>query len=122
MMLKQLNFFPVERFQVQIQGISQQRLVLLLVLLIAGITHAFNMLDFPFYNNAEGTHVASAYSLIHYGELSPYNYAYDNPPMGALVLAIWTGFSSILMAGGTILPAGPILIFIFHLFTIPIFF
>ena len=39
----------------------------------------------------EGTYVAEAYAVIHWGELAHYTYWYDHPPLGWLQLAAWLG-------------------------------
>jgi hypothetical protein len=54
----------------------------------------------------EGTYVAQAYAVLHYGELAHYTYFYDHPPLGWIQMAGWFGltggltrYSSAVLAG-----------------------
>ncbi|GHO42551.1 phospholipid carrier-dependent glycosyltransferase [Ktedonospora formicarum] len=69
----------------------------LVVALALGLTlwaHALNMFNFPLYGPDEGAYMANAWALIH-GNLQPYPYTYDHPPVGWMQIALWT-----LLTGG----------------------
>ena len=95
-----------------------RKFLLLAVLLLAGTTHAFNMLRFPFYDNVEGINMANAWSILHEGKLSPYTYTYDNPPMGWIQLAVWLAIGSVIPAPETILPLGRVFMLVVHILTV----
>jgi 4-amino-4-deoxy-L-arabinose transferase-like glycosyltransferase len=63
-------------------------LVGVLLLLTAGV-RLINLTGAPQRIDDEGTYVAQAYALLHYGELSHYTYWYDHPPLGWLQIAGW---------------------------------
>jgi hypothetical protein len=96
----------------------RQKLPVLAVMLLAGITHAANMLRFPFYDNVEGLNMASAWSILHEGSLSPYTYIYDNPPLGWVLLAVWLAIGRALPAAGTVLALGRFFMLLVHLLTV----
>lgn len=54
-----------------------------------GIVHARGMYTAPVRFDDEGTYVDQALSLLHEGELSPYTYWYDHPPLGWMILSVW---------------------------------
>jgi endo-1,4-beta-D-glucanase Y/4-amino-4-deoxy-L-arabinose transferase-like glycosyltransferase len=70
--------------------------VLLVVsLLVAGGLHGFNMLYYPYFESDEGTYLSQAASVAQDGQLAPYTYWYDHPPLGWLTIAavttLWGG-------------------------------
>ena len=44
----------------------------------------------PAFFDDEGTYVAQAWAVTHLGELAPYTYWYDHPPLGWLLMAAWS--------------------------------
>ena len=65
--------------------------VALLVLLVAAaVVHAVGMFDTPMRVDDEGTYVAQAWAVQHWGELAHYTYWYDHPPVGWVQIAAWT--------------------------------
>ncbi len=56
---------------------------------IAGAASGINMTGAPQRIDDEGTYVAQAYAVTHWGQLSHYTYWYDHPPLGWLQLAAW---------------------------------
>ena len=65
--------------------------VALLVLLVAAaVVHAVGMFDTPMRVDDEGTYVAQAWAVQHWGELAHYTYWYDHPPVGWIQIAAWT--------------------------------
>ena len=55
---------------------------------VAAIAHAWNMFEFPYYESDEGTYLAQAWSVFHLGQLAPYTYWYDHPPLGWIQLGL----------------------------------
>lgn len=113
-MLQQLRL-PVS---IGLQSVHGQKLLLLVVLLLAGTTHAVNMLRFPFYDNLEGINMANAWSILYEGSLSPYTYNYNNPPMGWVLLAVAVAFGSVIPIPETILSLGRVFMLVVHVLTV----
>jgi glycosyltransferase XagB len=65
--------------------------LVLLVVLLAGIAvvQATNMLHWPERQFDEGTYVSNAWAIQH-GTLAPYTFSYGHPPLGWLIIALWT--------------------------------
>jgi endo-1,4-beta-D-glucanase Y len=61
---------------------------MLALVTVAAIVHAWNMFDFPYYEDDEGTYLAQAWSVVHIGQLAPYTYWYDHPPLGWIQLGL----------------------------------
>jgi Glycosyl hydrolases family 8 len=55
---------------------------------MVALAHSINMFAYPFYTQDEGTYVAQAWSVLHLGQLAPYTYWYDHPPLGWVQLAV----------------------------------
>jgi Dolichyl-phosphate-mannose-protein mannosyltransferase len=60
------------------------------LLAVIGVVHAINMGGSPAFFDDEGTYVSQAWAVTHLGELAPYTYWYDHPPLGWLVMAAWS--------------------------------
>lgn len=91
-------------------------IIFILTLTIAGLLHGWNMLQYPYYESDEGTYVSQAWSLIKFGELAPYTYWYDHPPVGWIFIALWIK----LIGGdffrfGTAIDTGRVLMLLVHL-------
>ena len=57
---------------------------------MVGIAHALNFHGWPGrVNDDEGTYVAQAWAIIYQGSLAHYTYAYDHPPLGWILIAIY---------------------------------
>ena len=66
-------------------------LVLLgLVLVVAGVAHAWGMHSSPAPSDDEGTYMAQAWAVQRRGDLAHYTYWYDHPPLGWILIAGWT--------------------------------
>lgn len=93
--------------------------LVLFLLTIAGVAHAWNMFHFPYFENDEATYVSQAWSFIHEGKLAPYTYFYDHAPAGWMFLGVW-----FLLTGGLTtfghnpLISGRIFIFILHMVSV----
>jgi 4-amino-4-deoxy-L-arabinose transferase-like glycosyltransferase len=72
-----------------VKGVFTTKRLLLLVLAIAFITHAWNAFHYPLYLSDEGIYQGQAWSVLREGRLSPYTYFYDHASFGWLVLAGW---------------------------------
>lgn len=94
-----------------------QLLVLLGLLVIAGISHGYNMFNYPYYENDEGTYMSQAWSLLTKGELAPYTYWYDHAPGGWILIAIWVKLTGGFFTFGTSVNSGRVLMLILHLFS-----
>lgn len=57
--------------------------------LVAGFLHGFNMFHYPYYESDEGTYMSQAWSVEEHGQMTPYVYWYDHPPLGWYTLATW---------------------------------
>jgi 4-amino-4-deoxy-L-arabinose transferase-like glycosyltransferase len=98
------------------------RFTLVAILIILGVTHAQNMLQFPYYHNDEGTNIANAMAVAQGHDLSPYTYAYEEPPLGSFLLAIWMRITQGVTDAGFSLYAGRILMLGLHLITAALIF
>ena len=63
--------------------------VLLPVLGLVALLHAWGMDSYPARFDDEGTYVAEAWAVMHDGALSQYTYWYDHPPVGWIQLVPW---------------------------------
>jgi 4-amino-4-deoxy-L-arabinose transferase-like glycosyltransferase len=96
---------------------TKTRFILVTLLLIGVVVFAQNMLQYPYYQDAEGTNISKGWALISNGDLSPYTYAYDEPPAGSVLLSLWTLLSGGASAFGFPVNSGRILMLVFHLAT-----
>jgi hypothetical protein len=60
------------------------------LLAVVGVAHAWGMTSFPAPSDDEGTYMAQAWAVQERGALSHYTYWYDHPPLGWLLIAGWT--------------------------------
>jgi hypothetical protein len=82
-------------------------LALLLVLLtVVAVVHATGMSRAPQRVDDEGTYVAQAWAVQHWGTLAHYTYWYDHPPLGWLLLAAWTSLTGAFNRAATAVTAG----------------
>ncbi len=58
--------------------------------LLAGLTLGYNLFQYPYIQDGEGTNMSKAWAMIEEGALSPYTYDYDEAPFGSLVLTAWS--------------------------------
>ncbi|MBV9232294.1 MAG: glycosyltransferase family 39 protein [Chloroflexi bacterium] len=63
-------------------------LLIALVLGIALAVQAWNLFNYPAYTTEEGQYMANAWAVLH-GQLEPYTYIYDHPPVGWFQIAVW---------------------------------
>src|SRR5690349_21345810 len=75
----------------QLRALWGEPALLLALLLIAFVAHAFNMFNFPAftYNGDEGIYTGQALAVLRDGQLASYTYWYDHAPAGWILLAAW---------------------------------
>ncbi len=62
---------------------------LISMVVIAFLSHAINIFNYPLYLGDEGIYLEQAWAVIHLGQLAPYTYFYDHAPAGWLLIALW---------------------------------
>src|SRR4051794_17723738 len=67
--------------------------ILGILLILTATLRLINLTGSPARLDDEGTYVAQAYAVAHWGEIAHYTYWYDHPPAGWLQLALWTAIS-----------------------------
>lgn len=97
-------------------------IILLLVLIVSGVAHGYNMFHFPYYENDEGTYMSQAWSLLTKGKLAPYTYWYDHAPAGWILIALWTKLIGGFFTFGTSVNSGRVLMLLLHLGTTALLF
>lgn len=93
-------------------------LIVLAIVIIAAVTQAQNLFRFPFYQDVEGTNLSNAWAFVNGGELSPYTYVYDEPPVGSIILGVWATLTGGFSAFGFSMNSGRLLMLIYHLASI----
>jgi hypothetical protein len=64
--------------------------ILLPVLVCIGVVHALGMNSNPQRLDDEGTYVSQAWAVLHWNELAHYTYWYDHPPLGWILVAVYS--------------------------------
>ncbi len=67
---------------------------------VVAVVHGINMGHSPAFFDDEGTYVSQAWAVTHLGELAPYTYWYDHPPLGWLAIAVWSELTRPFVGGG----------------------
>jgi len=80
--------------------------LLLGLLAVVAVVHASGMARAPQRVDDEGTYVAQAWAVQHWGTLGHYTYWYDHPPLGWLLLAAWTTATGAFTRAATAVAAG----------------
>lgn len=96
---------------------NKEVLTLMVVLLISGVFHAWNMFHYPFFENDEGTYMAQAWSFLTHGELAPYTYWYDHAPLGWIFTSVWIFLTGGLFTFGFSLYSARIFMLLIHIFS-----
>lgn len=94
-----------------------EKIGLIVLLFLSAFTFAFNMFDYPYYENDEGTYMAQAWAVISQGKLAPYTYWYDHAPVGWFLISIWELLSGGYYAFGFSINSGRVLMLILHVLT-----
>jgi len=90
---------------------------LITTLSLSAFTFAFNMFNYPYYENDEGTYMAQAWSVLTRGDLAPYTYWYDHSPVGWFLIALWELVSGGFYTFGFSINSGRVLMLILHVLT-----
>jgi endo-1,4-beta-D-glucanase Y len=98
-------------------GSHKEILVIILVLILAGVTHGINMFHFPYFENDEGIYISQGWSVFNLSKLSPYTYWYDHAPLGWIVIGLWQRATGGVFAFGDSVASGRALMFCIHLLT-----
>lgn len=96
---------------------NKEKIVLLILLIVSGLSHAINMFGFPYYENDEGNYMSQAWSILHQGKLAPYTYWYDHAPFGWIMIAIWVSATGGFFTFGPSVNSGRVLMLVLHLAT-----
>jgi 4-amino-4-deoxy-L-arabinose transferase-like glycosyltransferase len=96
--------------------------ILVAILIIASVVQAQNMLQFPYYDHDEGTHVANSWTIATTGELSPYTYSYEDPPAGSLIMGLWNKTLGEPATFGFPVNSGRVLMLVMHPLTVALVF
>jgi hypothetical protein len=64
--------------------------IMAVLLVVIGVVYRAGMANYPSRVDDEGTYVARAWALEHWHVLDHYTYAYDHPPLGWMLIAVWT--------------------------------
>lgn len=96
---------------------AYERVMLAALLLLSAVAHGYNMFQFPYYENDEGTYMSQAWSLITQGALAPYTYWYDHAPGGWILIALWTQVTGGFFTFGMSVNSGRVLMLILHVIT-----
>ncbi len=105
----------MNKIKVLLQNKRVEWILIIIILLIAGLAHGYNMLHFPYYENDEGTYMSYAWSLLSQGKLSSYTYWYDHAPLGWILIAFWVKLTGGFFTFGTSVDSGRVLMLILHL-------
>ncbi len=97
--------------------LNKKNLIILIILLISAIPHAYNMFRYPYYENDEGTYMAQAWSVVRTGKLSPYTYWYDHAPAGWILISVWTFLTGGFYTFGASVNSGRVLMLVIHILT-----
>ncbi|MGI5826521.1 MAG: glycosyl hydrolase family 8 [Patescibacteria group bacterium] len=92
-------------------------LIIFAVLAISGLSHGYNMFNFPYYENDEGTYLSQAWSVLEEGQLAPYTYWYDHAPAGWILMAVWIKLTGGFFTFGPSINSGRVLMLVLHLAT-----
>lgn len=90
---------------------------LISVLSFSAFTFSFNMFNYPYYENDEGTYMAQAWAVLSQGKLAPYTYWYDHSPVGWFLIAVWELISGGFYTFGFSINSGRVLMLILHVIT-----
>lgn len=91
--------------------------ILTALLLVIGYVQFQNMFRFPYYQDVEGTNVSNALALVETGALSPYTYAYDQPPAGTFIIGGWMVAANSVIDSLSAIDMGRVLMLVLHVLT-----
>lgn len=90
--------------------------VLVIVLLgISVVAHAWNMYGYPYYENDEATYTSRGWMVANEGKLDVYTYRYDHAPLGWMLLAGWQVLTGGAQLFGSLLESGRAFMLLVHI-------
>jgi endo-1,4-beta-D-glucanase Y len=95
--------------------ITWPNILLIFVILISFFAHAYNMFNFPYFENDEGAYISQAWSFLTQGRLAPYTYWYDHAPLGWILIALWTFITGGFHTFGLAVESGRVFMLVIHL-------
>lgn len=99
--------------------INRRGLYIVTILMVAIFAIQFqNLFNFPYYQDAEGTNLSNAISILEGQDLSPYTYTYEEPPAGALLMSLWARVTQPLNLFDFSLESGRVLMLLVHLVSV----
>ena len=93
---------------------KKEIIILAILLAVSAFSHGYNMLQYPYYENDEGTYMSQAWSVSEQGSLAPYTYWYDHAPAGWLFIAAWAKATGGYFTFGDAMASGRIFMLILH--------
>jgi len=87
------------------------------LMILSGFAHSFNMFNYPYYENDEGTYMSQAWAVSEKGALAPYTYWYDHAPAGWIFIAAWAKLTGGYFTFGDAVVSGRIFMLVLHLCT-----
>lgn len=89
--------------------------ILATLLIVVTVIKAQNMFQFPYYQDIEGTTLANGWSAMTEGRFSPYTYAYEEPPLGAMLISVWLNLTGGTNTYGFPINSGRVLMLVLHI-------
>lgn len=84
---------------------------------ISMFAHGYNMFQYPYYENDEGTYMSQAVAVTEQAKLAPYTYWYDHAPGGWFFIAIWAKLTGGYFSFGDSINTGRVLMLLVHVVT-----
>jgi endo-1,4-beta-D-glucanase Y/4-amino-4-deoxy-L-arabinose transferase-like glycosyltransferase len=99
-----------------------ERALILGLVIIALMAHAFNMFHYPSINRNEdeGIYMSQAWAVLREGTLSPYTYWYDHAPAGWILISSWLMLTGGPLAFGSAIDSGRVLMLVLSLGMVPL--
>jgi hypothetical protein len=85
--------------------------VVMLFLSIPLVVQALNMFNYPAYAVEEGNYMSNAWAILH-GQITPYTYTYDQPPLGWIQIAAWVQITGGLASFSNAINSGRVLMLV----------
>ncbi len=101
----------------KINARNKEIILIITALIISFLAHAVNMFGYPYYESDEGTYISQAWSILKLNQLAPYEYWYDHPPFGWLLIALWMLLTGGMYVFGLSVNSGRVLMLVMHLFS-----
>jgi endo-1,4-beta-D-glucanase Y len=111
-----------DRADAVLAGLWGERALVIGLIIIALVAHAFNMFHYPSItrNEDEGIYMSQAWAVLREGRLTPYTYWYDHAPAGWIFIAGWMRATGGPHAFGTAVDSGRVFMLVLHLGMVPL--